>query len=274
MATAAPAGAVITFLSDYGLEDEFVGVCHGVIVRRCPAARIIDITHAIPPQDVGIGALVLRDSLAYTPAGVHLAIVDPTVGRPDRRAVAIRCGERVLVGPDNGLLWLAAERLGGADAAVDVGGSRERLQPVSATFHGRDLFAPVAAALACGLTLADVGEEIDVSGLRRLTLPSAAVREGAVLTHVLRTDRYGNLVLDASFDQLAQVGIEAGSAFAARAGERALTGRLADAFADVGAGALLLYRDASRMAALAVNGGSAAGALAARPGTEIVLRPV
>jgi S-adenosyl-L-methionine hydrolase (adenosine-forming) len=274
MAIATQAAPVISFLSDYGLEDEFVGVCHGVIARRCPEARVIDITHAIPPQDVSIGALVLRDSLAYMPAGVHLAVVDPTVGRPDRRAVAIRCGERALVGPDNGLLWLAAEKLGGPDAAVDVGGSPERLNPVSSTFHGRDVFAPVAAALACGLTLTDVGEEIEVSGLRALALPEAEVREGAVVAHVLRSDRYGNLILDASFPALAQVGIEAGGAFTARAGERALTGRHGDTFADVGAGALLLYMDASRMAALAVNGGSAATALAARPGAEIVLRSV
>ena len=272
IAIAALAAAVITFLSDYGLEDEFVGVCHGVIAQRCPQARVIDITHAVPRQDVRIGALVLRDSLGFMPSGVHLAVVDPTVGRPDRRAVAIRCGERILVGPDNGLLWLAAEKLGGAGAAFDIGSSPERLQPVSSTFHGRDVFAPVAAALACGRALGDVGEEIDVTGLRRLTLPSAQVAAGAVATHVLRSDRYGNLILDVSFEQLAQAGIADRTAFTVRAGERALTGLLAATFADVDAGGLVLYLDASRMVALAVNGGSAADALGAGAGTPLVLR--
>src|SRR4029077_1301075 len=146
---------LITFLSDYGQLDEFAGVCHGVIARRCPAARVIDITHAIPPHDVRAGALVLADALPFMPAGVHLAVVDPGVGVAGagaRRAVALRTAEqrRLLVGPDNGLLMLAAERFAGVSEAVDGGTSRERLKPLSRTFHGRDVFAPVAAALAGG----------------------------------------------------------------------------------------------------------------------------
>src|SRR5438128_9425814 len=119
---------IITFLSDYGLEDEFVGVCHGVIARRCPAARVIDLTHGIPPQDVRAGALALAAALPFLPAGVHLAVVDPQVGARGehaRRALALRASsqERLLVGPDNGLLMLAAERLGGAVQAVDISDS-------------------------------------------------------------------------------------------------------------------------------------------------------
>ena len=143
---------VITFLSDYGQLDEFVGVCHGVMARRCPSARVIDLTHAIPRHDVRSGAIVLRSALPFLPAGVHLAVVDPgvsAIGRHARRAVAIRTVEQdhVLVGPDNGLLMPAAERLAGVAEAVDIGESPERLRPVSRTFHGRDIFAPVAAAL-------------------------------------------------------------------------------------------------------------------------------
>src|SRR5207244_4090025 len=139
----------VTFLSDYGYEDEFVGVCHGVIARICPDARVIDITHGIPRHDVRSAALVLRNTLPYMPPGVHLAVVDPEVGA-ERRAVAVRTAadagpERLLVGPDNGLLALAADGMGGAVEAVDVGRSAWRLEPVSATFHGRDMFAPVAA---------------------------------------------------------------------------------------------------------------------------------
>ncbi len=149
---------VITFLSDYGQLDEFVGVCHGVMARRCPNARVIDLTHAIPRHDVRSGAIVLRSALPFLPVGVHLAIVDPgvsAVGRHARRCVAMRTVEEdhLLVGPDNGLLMPAAERLGGVAEAVDIGESPERLEPVSRTFHGRDIFAPVAAALAAGESL-------------------------------------------------------------------------------------------------------------------------
>src|SRR5262249_23086192 len=132
---------LITFLSDYGLEDEFAGVCHAVIAGICPEARVIDLTHGIPRHDVRAGALVLRSSLPYLPKGVHLAVVDPDVGA-ERRAVAIRTADdRLLVGPDNGLLSLAAEVAGGAVEAVDIARSAFRLEPVSATFHGRDIFA-------------------------------------------------------------------------------------------------------------------------------------
>lgn len=150
-----PAPPVITFLSDYGLLDEFVGICHAVIARRCPPARVIDLTHAIPRHDVRAGAVVLAAAVPFLPPGVHLAVVDPGVGAEGahgRRAVALRTadGDRLLVGPDNGLLMPAAARLAGVSEAVDIGASPERLEPVSRTFHGRDIFAPVAAALAGG----------------------------------------------------------------------------------------------------------------------------
>ena len=152
----------ITFLSDYGLADEFVGVVHGVIAGICPDARVIDVTHGIPRHDVRAGATVLERALPYLPAGVHLAVVDPDVGA-QRRAVALRtAGEgRLLVGPDNGLLTPAAERFGGVGEAVEISASPWRLEPVSATFHGRDIFAPVSAALADGAALSAVGERID-----------------------------------------------------------------------------------------------------------------
>src|ERR687888_1769934 len=129
---------VITFLSDYGSDDEFVGVCHGVIARIAPEARVIDVTHGIRRHDVRHGALALRNALPHLPIGVHVAIVDPQVGT-ERRAVAVRCADgRLLVGPDNGLLSLAWQAAGGVDVAIDVSRSPHRLEPVSATFHGRD----------------------------------------------------------------------------------------------------------------------------------------
>ena len=161
-------GPVITFLTDYGLTDDFVGVCHGVIARVCPQARVIDLTHGVPRGDVRAGGLILQGALPYLPVGVHLAVVDPGVGS-DRRAVALGTADgRALVGPDNGLLWLAAERAGGVIEAVDIGRSPFALEPVSATFHGRDIFAPVAARLAAGVALAEVGEACDPEALMRL----------------------------------------------------------------------------------------------------------
>ena len=269
---------MISFLSDYGHGDEFVGVCHGVIARRCPEARVIDLTHEIPRHDVRTGALVLRDALAYMPAGVHLAVVDPTVGAGGtdaRRAVALRTAEedRLLVGPDNGLLVPAAERLGGVLEAVDVGRSIERLQPVSATFHGRDIFAPVAAALAAQEPLAAIGEPMPVEELRALELPSAEARDGALITHVLRADHFGNLILDASHALLSAAGVRLGERVVVEVKDQVHPGRYARTFADVAAGDLLLYEDAQRMAALAVNRGSAAEHLRAGRDDEILLRP-
>ena len=149
---------IVSLLTDYGRDDEFVGVCHGVIRSILPEAQIVDVTHGITRYDVRHGAIVLRNTLPYMPAGVHMAVVDPQVGT-ERRAVALETADgRILVGPDNGLLSLAWERSGGVRLAVDVTRSPHRLEPVSATFHGRDLFAPVAAHLAAGAELADAGD--------------------------------------------------------------------------------------------------------------------
>jgi len=272
---------LITFLSDYGHRDEFVGICHGVIARRCPQARVIDITHAIPRHDVRTGALVLADALPYMPAGVHLAVVDPEVGaggRHERRAVAVRTveQERLLVGPDNGLLMVAADRLGGAAEAVEVTRSRERLEPLSATFHGRDIFAPVAAALAAGEALPAVGYPLAVDELERLALPVARVADGVLRAHVLRLDQFGNIALDASAAQIAQAGVRLGASVSVEVGGRVFAARYARTFADVPPDQLLLYIDATRMAALAVNRGSAAEHLALQPdpegGPELLVR--
>jgi S-adenosylmethionine hydrolase len=262
----------VTFLSDYGHQDEFVGVCHGVLAGLAPMARVIDITHGVARHDVRAGAIVLRNALPYTPAGVHLAVVDPQVGSA-RRAVALRCAdeERALVGPDNGLLMLAAERFGGVVEAVDIGRSPWRLEPVSATFHGRDIFAPVAAALARGEALAGTGEPVAVEELVGLELPSATVRDGALITHVLVSDRFGNVILDAGHDDLTAVGLRLGSTLDVSARGRGHRARFATTFADVDEGELLLYEDAQRQLALAVNRGSALRSLGVGRDAELRL---
>src|SRR5947209_15298556 len=188
-------GPVITFLSDYGVQDDFVGVCHGVMARVCPEARVIDLTHGVGRHDVPAGALILEGALPYLPVGVHLAVVDPDVGAA-RRAVALRLADdRMLVGPDNGLLSLAAIKGGGVIEAVDIAHSKFRLEPVSATFHGRDIFAPVAARPAAGTPLAEAGQPCDPEGLVRLSLPEPELTDGVVVAHALYVDRFGNVGL-------------------------------------------------------------------------------
>jgi len=262
---------VITFLSDYGHDDDFVGVCHGVIAGIAPDARVIDVTHGIARHDVRSGALVLRRALPYFPAGVHLAVVDPEVGG-ERRAVAVRTAQddRILVGPDNGLLALAAERFGGAVEAIDIARSAHRLEPSSATFHGRDLFAPVTAHLAAGAPLAGAGDPIDAGELTKLHMPSARRDEdGGFVAHALAFDRFGNVMLDVEHDELIASGLKLGH----RVSVNDELAHYATTFVDVPPGELLLYEDAYRTLALAVNRGSAAHHLGLDLDAEVRIRP-
>jgi S-adenosyl-L-methionine hydrolase (adenosine-forming) len=262
----------ITFLSDYGLTDEFVGVVHGVIARLCPEARVVDLSHGVPRQDVRAGAATLARALSYLPAGVHLAVVDPEVGAR-RRAVALRTtdDDRLLVGPDNGLLLSAAERFGGVAEAVEISASPWRLEPVSATFHGRDVFAPVAARLACGAALAEAGAPLEPAELVALETTQPRQEAGALVAHVIASDTYGNAVLDATHEDLLASGLRLGEPLAVRAGARRVRGVVARTFSDVDAGALLLYEDSGGSLALAISGGDAAALLGLRPGDEVRL---
>jgi S-adenosylmethionine hydrolase len=263
---------IITFLSDYGLRDEFVGVCHGVIATICPEARVIDLTHGIPRQDVMAGALVLAGSLPYLPAGVHLAVVDPGVGAA-RRAVALRSADgRRLVGPDNGLLWPAAQAAGGVVEAVEISRSRWRLQPVSATFHGRDIFAPVAARLAAGEPLVRAGEALDPAELVALELPRARIEGSRLLAPIAYVDGFGNLQLAAGRGHAEALGLEPGAQLELRApGGQVHAARLVRTFADARGEELIVYEDAARRLAVAVNRGSAARRLGLGPGAELAI---
>jgi S-adenosyl-L-methionine hydrolase (adenosine-forming) len=259
---------IITFLSDYGLTDAFVGVCHGVIADICPDARVIDISHGVPRGDVRGGALMLRGALGYVPVGVHLAVVDPGVGS-ERRAVAVATADgRRFVGPDNGLLSLCFEAGGGVAEAVDIGRSRFALQPVSATFHGRDIFAPVAARLAAGLALGQVGEPCDADGLARLELPRPSVEGGALVAHAVYLDRFGNVQLDAE-----AFALQPGQAVAISVRGEAWPAVCGRTFADAPVGELLVYEDSDRRLAMAVNQGSAVGRLGISVGDEVRIAP-
>jgi hypothetical protein len=265
---------VITFLSDYGLSDDFVGICHGVIASACPQARVIDLTHGIARHDVRSGAIVLAEAIPYLPVAVHLAVVDPDVGA-QRRAVALRTADRRrFVGPDNGLLTLAAEASGGIVEVVDIARSRFRLKPVSATFHGRDIFAPIAAALAGGATLSDAGEPADPAELVTLVLPTAQVRAGALVAHVRYVDRFGNLQLNVGHEEVAQTGLRLGRAATVEPGDgSAHPVHYVRTFADAVPDELLLYEDAQRRLALAVNHGDAAQRLGLGVDDELRIRP-
>ena len=276
---------IVSLLTDYGRDDEFVGVCHGVILGIAPEARIIDLTHEIPRHDVRRGAIVLRNSLPYVRAGVHMAVVDPQVGG-DRRALAVGCSDgTLLVGPDNGLLSLAWDRCGGVDLAVDISLSRHRLEPVSSTFHGRDLFAPVAAALASGAGLVEAGEQVDSEQLERIALPHPIFEpDGSVIAHVVTVDAYGNVTLDITHDQLAGTGLMLGvtaeivvdsgeGGAAVQLGGGRLAAPFVRTFADVGPHEAIVYEDASRALAIAINRGDAAAELGLRPDDEVRLRP-
>jgi S-adenosyl-L-methionine hydrolase (adenosine-forming) len=261
----------ITFLSDFGLQDDFAGTCHGVIKRIAPGAEIIDITHGISPQAVLQGALVLANTLPYMPAGVHLAVVDPGVGSA-RRPLALRDGEgRLYVGPDNGLLLPATDRFGGVAAAHELANPRYALQPVSRTFHGRDLFAPAAAHLARGIALDELGPPVATDALVRLELPTPTLADGRIGATILYVDRYGNVQLNLTREHLDRAGIEPGMRLALDLDGRRHEVVAARTFADAAPGATILYEDSYRNLSLAVSRGSAAETYGVRPGQVVAL---
>jgi S-adenosylmethionine hydrolase len=260
----------VTFLSDYGLEDNFVGVCHGVIARIAPHVRVIDLSHAVQPQDLRQGATVLAQSVPYMPAAVHLAVVDPAVGTR-RGRVAVQAGGHVLIGPDNGLLVWAAEALGGIDSAYCLTDPAYQLQPVSKTFHGRDVFAPAAAHVAAGVEVAALGRELDPAELVRLVPATSKVDDDHVHGEVLLVDHFGNVALNVSREELESVGVVLGDRVEIRVGGQIFTAPFGETFASVPAGRLVLHEDSFRKLTISVNQGRAAVRLKARAGDPVVV---
>jgi S-adenosylmethionine hydrolase len=263
----------ITFLSDYGTGDEFAGVCRAVIARIAPEARVIDLSHGIARHDVRQGAAVLANAVGFGPEAVHLAVVDPGVGTA-RQAVAVTAADRghQFVGPDNGLLSLAIERFGGAAEAVDISNSPARLEPVSATFHGRDLFAPVAARLALGDTLTELGEPIDPESLQRINRGGPEVEPGLRLeAEVGHVDAFGNLSLIATAADADDAGLEIGKRLRVRGPRRSDEAVYALTFADAEPGQMVLLVDSARSLSLAVNRGDASRQLDLGAGDRVLL---
>ena len=247
----------ISFTTDYGLADGFVAACHGVLATLAPEARVIDITHQVPPQHVRRGAVALAQTVPYLPEAVHVAVVDPGVGTR-RRGVVVSAAQGVLVGPDNGLLLPAADALGGVHAAYELAASAYRLSTTSATFHGRDIFAPAAAHLARGIAPEEFGPAVD--DLVQLPEQPVTARPHQLRAEVLTVDGFGNVSLAASAADLNTAAFP--GPVRVRCGEKVLPASLGRTFADVPTGAAVLLIDSSGRPAIAINGGSAADALA------------
>jgi S-adenosylmethionine hydrolase len=294
----------LSFLTDYGLEDGFVAACHGVAAGIAPQIGIIDVTHLIPPGDIRRGAVVLAQTVPFLPPAVHVAVVDPGVGT-SRRAIAVAAGASVFVGPDNGLLSWAVAACGGAVRAVSLTNRALWREPVAAaTFHGRDIFMPVAAHLAAGAGLEAAGQPVEVADLVTLPVPERTIRDSVAEGEVLTVDRFGNIQLTITAADAAEIGVKPGGTVLVSTGlvstglvstglvstglvstglastGLASTGligsgrhRLAipyrDMFGAVAAGDLVAYTDSAGLVSIAVNGGNAAQRLALPPGAVV-----
>lgn len=265
---------LVTFLSDYGLQDEFVGVCHGVMLGIAPHLKIVDLHHGILRQEIRHGAVVLEQSSRYMPDAVHLAVVDPRVGS-SRRAVAVETGwGTVFVGPDNGLLIPAANASGGIKRAFEIVDERFMLTPVSRTFQGRDVFAPATAHVANGVAPSELGPELKPDDLVPLEIPKAWVHDDHLHAEVLQVDRFGNLQLNFGRARLAEVGLDNGRRLEVRLEGRRLRVPLGRTFADVPAGEFVVVEDSYSHLSIAINKGDAAARLRARPGSTAIVGPI
>lgn len=262
----------LTFLSDYGVEDAFLGVCRGVIAKTAPDVRILDVLHLVAPHDVEQGAAVMASAVAYLPSpAVHLALVDPFRAAPVR-GVAVRTADgSTFVSPDNGLTSMAWEPAGGAVAAVVLDNPELWLPKPARTFRGRDVFSPVAARLADGLPLEQAGSSVPLEELVRLEVRPPTVDTDHVHGEVVQVDHFGNLTLNCCRDDLEAAGMQLGDLVELRCGGRTLEVPFALTYGEVGRGRVAVCEDAFRTITLAVNQGSAASVLRARRGEPLVI---
>ena len=260
----------LSFLSDYGLEDGFVAACHGVAARIAPHAGLIDVTHLIPPGDLRRGAAVLAQTLPYLPPAVHVAVVDPGVGTA-RRGIAVAAGPSIFVGPDNGLLSWAVAAAGGAARAFSLTNRELWLGQVAATFHGRDIFMPVAAHLAADTELAAAGTEIGVGDLVTLPAPERLIRDSGAEGEVVTVDRFGNVQLAITAADAAQIGVTPGGSVLVQCPQLRVVMPYRDMFGAVEPGELVAFPDSAGLVSLAVNGGSAAQRLGLVPGARVLI---
>jgi len=260
----------VSFLSDYGLTDEFVGVVKSVVRSIAPHVTVIDVTHEVPPHDVRAGSLTLVRSVQYLAHGVVLAVVDPGVGT-DRRAVAVEAGQaddpEVFVGPDNGLLASAVSMVGGATRAVELTNADYHLPSPGPTFAGRDVFAPVAAHLCAGVGLAELGQEIDPITLLPGILPVPREEDGRLVAEVLWVDRFGNAQLNVGPEELDVLG----SHVALRWDDQLRVARRVRTYDELGPGEVGLVVDSYGLVSVAMSRSSAAELLGMGPGGGLSL---
>ena len=260
----------IVFVSDLGLRDEFVGVCHLVIARLAPAVVVVDLSHGIPPHDVQNGALVLREGMAYAPDdAVGLGVVDPGSGT-DRKSIAVAtvAGPR-LVGPDNGLLSLAWGALGGPTAAVAIDPAELGISRVSAVFHGRDVFAPAAALLARGAAMDTFGAPVPLSELTTITMAEPEISPGRIAAEILEVDRFGNVRLNVRPGDLDVAGFTLGTTVEVASTTASVRATRILRFSDVPAGEYGLLADAWDWAAVIRYEANASAGLGAGRGEPI-----
>ncbi len=259
----------ISFLSDYGHDDEFVGVVKSVIRAIAPDVAVIDVSHEVPAHDVRAGGLALARSAQYLCPGVVLAVVDPGVGGP-RRSVAVEVGDgaSVLVGPDNGLLAPAVALVGGASRAVELTEVAFQLEAPGATFAGRDVFAPAAAHLCQGVDLHDLGPAIDPAGLLPSVLPISHLDDtGAMVAEVLWVDRFGNAQLNVDPAEVEPFG----DRIRLRLGDDSRVAKVVGSYDEIGPGEIGLVVDSYGVLSIAAGQRSAADQLAIRAGTTVLL---
>ena len=262
----------ISFLSDFGRDDEFVGVVHGVIARIAPDVRVIDIGHDFAQGDIRAGALALMRAIQYLPQGVALAVIDPGVGT-ERRAIAARTEWGTLIGPDNGLLAPAVAMVGGADKIVSIENPEVQLPAPGATFHGRDLFGPAAAVIASGqATLEELGPEVDPDSVVPLMLPLVEHSEDAVIGEVLWVDHFGNCQLNITPQDLQLIGIGPGTDIVLKIASAEFAIEWVDAYGNVEEGEGLLHIDSYGQIAVAVRNGSAVDSYPLTAGTAVTIR--
>jgi S-adenosyl-L-methionine hydrolase (adenosine-forming) len=259
----------ISFLSDFGLEDEFVGVVHGVLSKLAPASPVIDVTHQVPRGDVRAGALAMTRAIQYLPDGVALMVVDPGVGSR-RKALALETNWGFFVGPDNGLLSPAVALVGGASKIVSIENPEAMIPSPGATFHGRDIFAPAAGLLASGeAAIDDLGPILDGNDVTPMLLPLPEVEGEVVSGQCWWVDGFGNAQTNVGPDDLAAIGIVPGSVVAVAIGATTHHLSWVNAYSDAAEGSALLHVDSAGLIAIAVNGGSAAEHLRIATGVNV-----
>ncbi|MDI6689613.1 MAG: SAM-dependent chlorinase/fluorinase [Actinomycetota bacterium] len=264
-------GPIITFLSDFGLADEWVGVCKGVVKGIAPHAEIIDISHEVPNFNVKKGALLLASAVPFMPKGIHLAVVDPGVGTKRRAIIILTKRGDYLIGPDNGLLIPTAQRLGGIKRVVEITNERYMHKPICPSFHGRDIFAPAAAHLAAGKDIDEFGPEIDINDLVQTPWSKARISGEEIICEVIDVDKFGTLRLNVTLHELMKCGIRLKNQILVKWDEKGIILPLLRTFGEVKAGELLLLVDSSDHLCIAVNQGSASVKLGLKVGSKITL---